>query len=382
MSMFSATMMVMNTSAPMRCLKNFGVGLAVGGFFLYALFGIASGFHLGAPDSQDFQSFVASGRAVVAGANPYDHLAMDAVVTRPNLDPPTLLPLFSLLGAIPIKVAHVAWTLVSLACYVAAVVLVWRYGSGAAGGRRLVWAFALAGFWFELGLGQIYMPLLLVAVVAWLLLARKHPLVGGILIGIVCAVKPQFLFWPAMLMLGGLPVAAIAAGAAFLGFSLLPVAIYGPSIYLEWGRLILNNGPPPDIAVNASLVAVGTRLGAPLFGWVAALALAVVLGVLVLKRHHDASAFGIIGALLISPISWLAYSIFLLPVVLKRRWSRLMAVGCLGLLVPPPVVFWTPLLPRPLFVLAGSLYCWALLAVCFALIRDAELPVTFDEVKV
>ena len=86
-----------------------------------------------------------------------------------------------------------------------------------------VWASALAGFWDTLFLGQIYLPLVLAGVAAWLLLERGAGLWAGLLIGIVVAMKPNFLVWPVLLLLSGHYRSAVAAFVIASAISLIPL---------------------------------------------------------------------------------------------------------------------------------------------------------------
>ena len=187
----------------------------------------------------DFGSFVASGRAAVDRDNPYGihtltfHVVLPGVdLWNPNLNPPASLPLFALLTLLePARGFRVWWSL-SLCCYAFVVLLLVRTSSGLRW-QTALWAFALAGLWDTLSLGQIYLPLVLVAVVAWVFIEQGRRSLAGALIGIVVAMKPNFAVWPVLLLLAGHRTIALwAIGSAAL-LSLAPAAWLGTDPYWE-----------------------------------------------------------------------------------------------------------------------------------------------------
>src|SRR3712207_4678956 len=186
------------------------------------------------PGLWDFGSFVASGRAASEGLNPYGIYPLTLRVElpgfescNPNLNPPISALLFQLFDvAEPHEVFRV-WRWISVAFYAATVLLlVRRFGRGLDAPVMALCAFALAGFWDTLFLGQIYLPLVFAAVVAWLLLERGAGLWAGILIGIVVAMKPNFLVWPALLFLAGYRLPALAAVVTAAIVSAIPLVVY------------------------------------------------------------------------------------------------------------------------------------------------------------
>ena len=75
----------------------------------------------------------------------------------------------------------------------------------------------------------------------------------------------------------------------------------------------------------------------------------------------QASALGIALGIAVSPIAWVHYTLFLLPVFFRRRPTRLMAIAAALLVVPVPFVL--RFLDSPLWIQAtvGSAYNWAVL---------------------
>lgn len=324
---------------------------------------------------RDFGSFMGSGEAGIAGANPYGihpltfHVVLPGFdVWNPNLNPPISVPFFGLLWRLGPDHAFVLWWGVSLISFLVAVaLLVRRYGAGP-GWLLPLWAVALAGMWDTLALGQIYLPLVLATVGSWLLLERGRYVAAGVLMGILIAVKPNFAVWPVVLLLAGHVRPALCAGATAALLSLIPILTHGPRIYRQWVDLIASDTGRAAFLTNASIPGLTLRVDAGLVGTVVSVAL---LGALALwaVRHRPAplraSALGILGGIAASPIAWVHYTLFLLPVFFSRRWTPLVAAAAALLIVPVHVVL--RLLDAPLWqqVTAGSVYNWAVI-LCLA----------------
>ncbi|PWC28390.1 glycosyltransferase family 87 protein [Teichococcus aestuarii] len=335
------------------------------------------------PGLLDYGSFIASGRAASEGLDPYGiypltfHVALPGFESwNPNLNPPAALPLFQLLGLLDPHQGFRLWWSISVLCYVATILLlVRRQGSGDGRWLAALWAFALAGFWDTLVLGQIYLPLVLSAAAAWLLLDRGRGLAAGVAIGLVVAVKPNFAVWPVLLFLSGYYRPAVSAGVTALLLSLLPVLLYGPEVYQQWFAVLAAEGNRAVFLTNASLAGLLQRGG---LGAFAAPAGALVLGALALWAWRcrpslaQASALGLVGALLASPLAWVHYTLFLLPVFLLRPLNWALSLAAALLLIPVPWVL--AFMGSPAWVQAtfGSIYGWAVLLCLVGAIAGME----------
>ncbi|HVL69114.1 MAG TPA: glycosyltransferase 87 family protein [Vicinamibacterales bacterium] len=340
---------------------------------------------LPAGELRDYGSFVASGRAATAGENPYGihpltfHVVLPGFdVWNPNLNPPVSLPLFALFDTADPHRGFRWWWITSLLAYGAAVLLLTRRYGGRRSLLLPLWALALAGFWDTLALGQIYLPLVLASAGAWLLLDRGRPTAAGILIGVVVAVKPNFAVWPALLLLAGYVRPAAAAGATVVALSALPVAIYGWTVYRQWVELILSDAGRAAFLTNASLPGLLQRLNAGAAGAVAAVAILAGLATWAVRRRPTvltASACGLFGGIVASPIAWVHYTLFLLPVFFWMRLSPAAVAAAALLVVPVPLMLRT--LDAPLWqqVTLGSVYNWAVLLLGVALTAAARSPV-------
>jgi predicted DCC family thiol-disulfide oxidoreductase YuxK len=319
---------------------------------------------------RDYGSFIASGRAGAQGLNPYGiypltfHVVLPGFdVWNPNLNPPVSVPVFALFDRVEPHAGFRAWWIFSLASYLAAVVLLWRrYARGRP--LLLLWALALAGFWDTLALGQIYLPLVLASAGAWILLDRGRHVAAGVLIGIVVAAKPNFGPWPLLLLLAGHWRAPVTAALVAGLLSAIPLLTHGPEIYAQWIALVLSDRGRAEFLTNASLTGLASRLGAAPAGLAVSALFLAWSGLWAWRRGPDArqaSALGIICGILASPIAWVHYTLFLLPVLFSHRLTGARLVAAALLLMPVPILLGYLDAPMWQQVTIGSAYNWAML---------------------
>jgi hypothetical protein len=320
---------------------------------------------------RDFGSFVASARAGIEGANPYGihpltfHVVVPGFdVWNPNLNPPISVLLFRPFTAAAPHDAFLWWWGISFVCYVLAVaLLVHRYG-GKDGPLLALCALAAAGLWDTLALGQIYLPLVLATVVAWLLLEREHPAAAGVLIGCIVAVKPNFAAWPAVLLLAGHLRAPLAACAVAAILSAIPLLTHGGAIYTQWADVILADESRTAFLTNASIPGLAARAGIPAAGMIAAVAVLAMVTAWAWRGKPsplEASAVGMVAGIAASPIAWVHYTLLLLPVFF--RWHRSPALVAAAILLVVPVAFVLRYLDAAFWRQAtiGSAYNWAVI---------------------
>jgi hypothetical protein len=297
---------------------------------------------------------------------------------NPNLNPPVSALLFRVFDVADPQASLRVWWTISVGCYLAALVLL----VGRCGARRAVLialpALALAGFWDTLFLGQIYLPLVLAAVAAWLLLERGQGAAAGVLIGLVVAMKPNFLVWPVLLLLSRHYRPALVAFGVAAAISAVPLLAMGPEVYRQWFELIASDRERAAFLTNASLTGLAARAGMSVVGLVLSAALLVALAAWALVRRPAAlraSAFGLLASVFASPIGWIHYTLFLLPVFVRGWSSRAMRAVVLLLMVPVPFVvdqLGTSTLNQ---LTVGSVYGWALL-LCLAVLVAEPAPAT------
>jgi hypothetical protein len=302
------------------------------------------------PDrQQDLWSFVGAGRAAATGLDPYGRYSLPvgatAVLAPPNLNPPLSIVFFQPLAAIAPEAAPWVWYGLSIGVYLATLLVLARAYPEHQPWQRLGWALILAAPWFTLMMGQIYLFLLALAAGAWLLLRAQRPILAGVLIGLLVAIKPQFVVWPLLLLAAGHAVAGLAALVAAALVSLLPALLYGPGIYSQW--LAWSDGVPLGSLWNVSLTAAVARLVpaslAGIVGPALGVLLLVALALDVRRRRASVGAvseLAVLLTLLISPVTWLAYTVLLVPVVFARRnWGPALLAAVVLLSLPVAEAF-------------------------------------------
>ncbi len=301
--------------------------------------------------STDFGAFIMAGRAARRGLDPYqiyprllgDRWKPDA----PNLNGPVSVPILELAGDVDPTSALRAWQLLSALLYVGLVLLLSRMLIGRASSLSALWAVAMAGPWDMIVTGQVYVVLLAIVAGAWLLLRRDQQVLAGCLIGLLVAIKPNFLVWPALLVAGRHWRPALASLASTLTFCLWPLLVYGPVIYRQWlgaSSLMTNSSisdPPLLRPVNGSLLGIAARLGVPSLGYLLAGLMLLGLAAWAWRNHPSIgqiSGVALAATLLAGPLAWVGYAVVLVPSLFERRWTPTLIAGAALLAVPLIVV--------------------------------------------
>jgi hypothetical protein len=335
----------------------------------------------------DFGSFWASGKAAVQGQNPYavyleTFRSAAGNTVHPNLNPPFSLLFFAPLSHFdPHSTIKVLWWL-GLAAYAAFLALTLRRTANPNTLLVGVWALALPAFWDGIRMGQVYLPMMLGAALVWHWMEKERPIAAAVVIGLLTALKPNLLVWPALLFVAGYRRMALVAGLTFIGASLLPLPFFGMESYLQWFELLRGDvGQRSGYFANATVVAIGVRAGSHLLG----IALAAATLAWAVRRLSgagfsmtEASAIAIGAAILVSPVAWMHYLLLLLPALLRMRWNRGVAVSAAVMAVPLPAFFWMfKILPLDYPAIAGAIratigspYSWATLLLVASMVRS------------
>jgi len=346
----------------------------------------------------DFGSFISAGKAAREGQDPYttdsplvfqvDSQNSDQTLPSPNLNPPVSVFFFRPLADVNPAKAVLLWRVISTVMFVSGVFILARSYPEFTNPVRILWALNLAGFWNTIALGQIYAPIFLLAIGVWIFTENKYPILAGIMLGTIIAIKPNFIFWLLLLGVAGQTATILSAAVTALVLSLLPIAFFGPQIYQQW-LMAISNYPSIGllIAGNSSLQSLTARFGSAIPGLVLSVLLVIVSLSLAHRRKYipsKANTLGIVGSLLISPFSWAGYTILTLPILLSKsrwNWRLILAAGALSF----PYLLILYLFQQSLFssVLFGWLYGWGLLLILIDLIinndeesRDSENPKT------
>lgn len=253
-----------------------------------------------------------------------------------NLNPPVVLYPFRLLARLTPDTSYAVWTSISACLFLGSIFLVQTMYPSKRLRIRILWILAMGAVWYTFHLGQIYMILLFCASLAWWALRKQNWLVAGISIGVICAIKPNFLVWPGLLIAGKSKKIGFTAFATTGLLSAVPLLLQGPVIYREWLAACRGfNGY--ELPGNASLLAIFSRAGIPEVGFAITILLlaAVTLWVFFAKLETlYNSEIGILASLLAGPISWLGYTILLLPVLYGKSMNTLTRIGCVLLCIP------------------------------------------------
>jgi hypothetical protein len=201
---------------------------------------------------------------------------------------------------------------------------------------RILWILAMGAVWYTFHLGQIYMILLSCASLAWWALRKQKWLVAGISIGVICAIKPNFLVWPGLLIVGRSKKIGFTAFATTGLLSAIPLFLQGPVIYREWLAACRGfNGY--ELPGNASLLAICSRAGIPQVGFALTILLLLAVTLWILATKPEAlytSEIGILASLVAGPISWLGYTVLLVPVLYGKAMNTWTRIGCVLLCIP------------------------------------------------
>jgi hypothetical protein len=226
----------------------------------------------------------------------------------------------------------------------------------------VLWLFAIAGFWQTVEVGQIYIPLLLVTFLGLDNLKKNKPIVAGILIGLLIAIKPQFALWAVLLFFTDQRRVSIVSAVTFILAGLIPLLVFGTEVYVQWLRAIAAyNGLL--LPGSSSLQSLFAHLDIPILGSVLGVILVLCIMLFVVKKKisgMEASMIGLASIPLISPYSWCGYTLFLLPIFFDNgqwSWRKKLAAGLLTVPFLLLLGFYTK--AKILFVLFGWVYGWA-----------------------
>ena len=345
----------------------------------------------GKNDLMDFGSFYASGLKLVENKNPYDTSSdyifeilfpkVGAGGKMVNLNPPlSLLFVRGLAQANPYR-AMVGWQILSIVLYVISVLLLTGTYQDRLSPPKFVWAFMLAGFWHTIVLGQIYMVLLLLTVLAWISLRREQYIVGGMALGLLVAIKPNFIVWPLFLLVAGYTIPVIVASLTAVLVSLVPIFVYGINVYTQWMEASALRPETLIMPGNNSILGLVSRFsGVPLGIAISILVVAALLACAKWRKPESMesveylSALGIIASLLASPIAWTGYTILLLPIFFSlKRWSYPVLFSAIVLAIPFQIVLQVFQNSFSSFVIFGWLYGWAILALLGMVVRNTMM---------
>jgi hypothetical protein len=337
----------------------------------------------------DYGSLYASASLANSHANPYrnhplvfhiryvDRHGLDTPlqgnsVNAINLNPPVVLYPFRLLARLEPDTSFVVWSCISAGLFIASVLLVLNMYPAERLKIRVLWILAMGAVWYTFHLGQIYMILLFFAATAWWALRKQIWLVAGISIGVICAIKPNFLVWPGLLIAGKSKKIGFTAFATTALLSSIPFVLQGRIIYRQWLAACRGfNGY--ELPGNASLLAIFSRAGIPQVGFALTVLVlaAVTIWIFITKPEPlYASEIGILASLIAGPISWLGYTILLIPVLYGKSMDTLTRIGCVLLCIPVWVFVPNAETSRLTYILFWAPNIYALALIAFSAVRS------------
>lgn len=313
------------------------------------IFLMMSGFIAARPrgsDVWDFGLFLLSGYEANRGISPYGDQLLSAyashsgaTLTAPYINPPLVVLAFQPLAELNPLHAFRTWWIVSLALYACCASWLLYAGPGDKILRGL-WSLSLAGLWMTEALGQIYVPLLLLAIVAYRYMGRRD-LISGFCIGLLVAVKPNFLLWPLFLFISGNTVLACTALLVFAGAWVLPALTFGPQIYYDWLTAITSYHAT-QLPTNASVALWLSAFLSPVIAWGLGAIAIFGFGAYVTNRRASSlfcSDLALVLVLAVSSVSWVGYMLLTLPTFLRRRWTLPITLSAVLFVIPANVLF-------------------------------------------
>ena len=337
----------------------------------------------------DFGSFIAAGKESINGRNPYTAEATQVyhvpseitgqTLPSPNLNPPLSVVFFkAIANADPMQAAS-NWRITSAILFAIGILTLGWYYQPFTTPLRILWAICLAGFWITISIGQIYAPLFLLTMGAWILMEKGRTISAGVLLGALITIKPNFAFWLLLLGVTGYTQTILSATITITALSIAPILILGSQVYQQWIAALLDY---PSlgllIAGNCSLQSLTTRLGNENLGIFLSLILAVSALYYAYRNKtslqlHNMNSLGLVTSILISPFSWPGYTAFVLPIFFSKQhwnWPYKISAACLAF----PYLLVMNFFQRSLFdsILFGWLYGWALLLILIGLLLNSK----------
>lgn len=328
----------------------------------------------------DFGSFYASALFAIDKMNPYSinsplinyvnfpEIGVNGIA--PNLNPPISILLFELFTKFDLQISIIAWRIFMVILYAVSLYLLERLypSKGAPFIFRILWAFSLSGFWHMIKIGQIYGVIIFLVVLTWIMLKKERYLLAGIFLGLLIALKPNFILWSFILLADRKWRVFITSGVIAGVVSAIPIFRYGHEVYYQW--IEATTMYTPDLLVfpgNNSFLGLLSRLQHGEIAVIINICFCVLIFSLIFLAKpnvEQVSSLGIVMSLLVSPIAWTGYTIVTLPIFYKiQRWKFIQVITA--------AIFSFPFSFIPLlfiksdfnFIFWGWFYGWGLLLI-------------------
>jgi hypothetical protein len=197
---------------------------------------------------------------------------------------------------------------------------------------------------------------------------------AGVMIGLLVAVKPNFLIAVLLFLLMGYGKLCIAALTVASALTALPLLLCGPVIYQQWLAVSLSvgNSYAPTCLSPIAFVALGL-LDSLLLHHVFSILVCMFSVCLGMKKRLYPELLmdlGLATTLFITPISWVGYTLFMFPAFFSRKSDWLLLVSALLLCVPAHLIWSFSASSHPLAQMVGAIYPTAWLFVSARIVRD------------
>ena len=340
----------------------------------------------GEPYPGDWRSLMVSGQAISEGKNPYlsnektplipayDRYGNSRDMVLQNLNPPAALFLFQIIAGINVQVSYWIWFVFSFLLFLTCIYLLLRSYPSPDWLQLSIWALSSTFFLYVLMVGQIYIQLAFISILAWLGLKNKQFVLAGCLIGLLIAIKPNFVIWPTALFLIGYYKTAIISGITFLMVSGFSALVYGINIFPDWFK-VMGSAWWVNNPINMSIIGLLDRLN--FTGIEVIVTVLIIIGFLAFvfwlrPPWEDVSGLSLAISLFISPFAWVYYAVFLLPVYLTRKWTLLSMISASCFLFPASLVFFLGKISPTMSIFMGLIYYLGLLFILIDLILHSK----------
>jgi hypothetical protein len=297
--------------------------------------------------SHCFETYWASGRAAATGLNPYAALPFTGqspvffnghvlFIKDLNLNPPCVLLLLQAMSRLTYTQFGIAWTIASVSLLIASIGLLLRRRPGMELVQVLFLALAAPVTDTIFG-GQIYFLLMFLSTLVLILDEKKREFAAAIALGILVAIKPTVAFWPIFLLLSGRRRLALRSMFVTTLVSILPLLIYGRTIYTQW-LAALKNDPHWMVPTDIAIMAVFQRLKMHNIGVGCASVVAVSLAWIIWRKRPSmevTSGIALCAVILCAPLAWYDYTLMLAPALVGHRWNKLETLAAVLLMIPP-----------------------------------------------
>jgi hypothetical protein len=325
------------------------------------------------PGVKDYGSFYDSAQAFLRGDNPYSEQyanifrpEIDGVaVVSPNLNPPFFLLFSSLYTIFNLVTGFRVWQITSFLITLLSIFLLWRYFELNNYKWKLLLIICSAGLFSTINLGQIYAPLLLVVTLAYIFIHQKRDIHAGILLGLLCSIKPNFsvLILLFLIMKENKIVLGMIGSMAFC--LLIPLLFMDIQIYVTWLDTITQYDGY-IIPGNITFIGLTTGIGFSQVGYFLSILLILFTGFFARKfsvTGIDLLSLGIISILLCSPITWVGYTLLLIPYFLITPWNKFDWVAAIIFTFPSHIMYIKASESSLGYITWGWLYGYALVLV-------------------